>query len=527
MQRGKLFSLAAIAGGLVVVAYAKPVHAQAAAAEYIQIVLDQTGSMNQSGQDLGDGRPHGTTFDNAISGAQAWVQTDQTGAAGSTGSFRTVQRAYSIWTFKDDNCCGGTQTGLKKIWPLSTSNDCTEGNTRSNFEASTGYCLFDAGTAVPYGSLLTTLDSLRVQQAGVSNSGDPNHLLSPIALPAGTPPGGASFDPQFGLGPNTPLASSLTDAVEHLDLTATTKNRIIIFESDGGENFSNLPWGGAAATTFPSGNTFNTGVLDWGFGPSTSPTPWEINVLRRITRLGASLPIACTPPDIACLGPNQVPDGNIIGQGPVKSPSLGGTDAVPAGMTWRIDILYAICDPNFPQVLPCVSTSASRTTTSPFKLAALTNAKVAKATPSPFQLAALTGSLFPVSPMPLILAQSTTTTATRHPSIAADELSFFTALGHVTPKSSFRAIVRDPTVKFGTTHKLAGDVDDSGCVDGADFSEVTQSDVYFQRAVLPNQLAIRCDLNADGWVNRQDAQIVLNNWGHGCINPVGPKPKIP
>ena len=113
------------------------------------------------------------------------------------------------------------------------------------------------------------------------------------------------------------------------------------------------------------------------------------------------------------------------------------------------------------------------------------------------------------------------------PLIDTNEFLFFQGLGHVNSKSSFRAITSDSSVHFGVSHRLTGDVDDSGCVDHADFAEVTQSDIYHQRAVLPLELATRADLNHDGWVTKADAAIVIANWGHGCINGAGKPPALP
>ena len=121
----------------------------------------------------------------------------------------------------------------------------------------------------------------------------------------------------------------------------------------------------------------------------------------------------------------------------------------------------------------------------------------------------------------------TTIAAPGVPLIDTNEFLFFQALGHVNSKSTFRAITSDSSVHFGTSHKLTGDIDDSGCVDHADFAEITQKDIYHQRAVLPLELATRADLNHDGWVTKADAAIVIANWGKGCINGAGPKPALP
>ena len=128
---------------------------------------------------------------------------------------------------------------------------------------------------------------------------------------------------------------------------------------------------------------------------------------------------------------------------------------------------------------------------------------------------------------PITTTGQTTIAAPGVPLIDTNEFLFLQALGHVNSKSTFRAITSDSSVHFGTSHKLTGDVDDSGCVDHADFAEVTQKDIYHQRAVLPLELATRANLNHDGWVTKADAAIVIANWGHGCINGAGTAPALP
>jgi hypothetical protein len=474
-----------VTGTLGVAVLASSARAQTAAADdYISIVLDQTGSMNDIGVDEGTGVTSSLTmFDNAVSGAQNWVSTDQ-------ALFSKRRRAYAIFTFKDDTCCGGTQgssttdlnlTQLRQVWPRSTSPDCNS-STHGTYENSTGYCLFNANDVNPYAFLLTTLDGLRPAQTTAAGpvGGDPNGDLLPIQ--GGT--GGATFDTAaFGLGPNTPLADSFCDALERLQILngATTKQKIFIFESDGGEDFSTSACSGPSGGLAGGSTSFSFSVADIGLTAGS----WQDNTMRRATRLVSFSPV------LGGLAANQVEDKMAINKGAINYSATA--DNVPPNMAWRFDIFFSICDSAFPALAPCNPITPAAA------LAQFAPAATASAAPAP--------------------------TITN--SISADELEFFTAAGHVNSKSSFRAFTRDPRVKFGTTHKLAGDVDDSGCVDHADFSIVTQSDVYFQRAVQPLQIAIRADLNADGWVNRQDAAIVLANWGKGCINPVGPKPAIP
>ena len=107
------------------------------------------------------------------------------------------------------------------------------------------------------------------------------------------------------------------------------------------------------------------------------------------------------------------------------------------------------------------------------------------------------------------------------------EIELFRARpGSSTPRSAYKEIVTisgQPTV-YGVDHKVAGDLDDSGCSDIADYRIITQRDVWLKRAVRPLEIAIRADLNRDGWVDQLDLNVLLANWGRGCINPVQPPP---
>jgi len=104
--------------------------------------------------------------------------------------------------------------------------------------------------------------------------------------------------------------------------------------------------------------------------------------------------------------------------------------------------------------------------------------------------------------------------------ISANLTSFFQGLADTTG-GSFIPVYTAPGTVYGVNHLRAGDVDDSGCADGADLSIIGQSDIYGAQAVAPNQLAIRADLNKDGWVTSGDKAVLLapENWGEGCANP--------
>jgi hypothetical protein len=87
--------------------------------------------------------------------------------------------------------------------------------------------------------------------------------------------------------------------------------------------------------------------------------------------------------------------------------------------------------------------------------------------------------------------------------------------------------VRVPASSLGVKHKIAGDVDDNGCVDDTDLYFLTNQAVWLSRAIPPAVDAVRADLNRDGWVNQKDAAILLSTWGKGCGKKAGKKPPLP
>ena len=126
------------------IGYTGRAQAAVAGVQYIMILLDQTGSMSTVSNSGA-----GTTFwDDAVSGAQAWV-------AATAGLHRSPlpRRAYAVWTFFDTKCCGNgaPQDGAMQVWPVLTndgqstsSTDCGT-STDSFFDTSTGFCVFNAG----------------------------------------------------------------------------------------------------------------------------------------------------------------------------------------------------------------------------------------------------------------------------------------------------------------------------------------------------------------------------------------------
>jgi hypothetical protein len=109
-------------------------------------------------------------------------------------------------------------------------------------------------------------------------------------------------------------------------------------------------------------------------------------------------------------------------------------------------------------------------------------------------------------------------------SMGLSEFALFKGLGNSTPQATFNEFAGSPDVVYGKNHALAGDVDDSGCTDIADYNIITQEDVFGQRAVLPLEIAVRADITRDGWVNFQDLDLLFDHWGEGCLNATGTPP---
>jgi hypothetical protein len=57
---------------------------------------------------------------------------------------------------------------------------------------------------------------------------------------------------------------------------------------------------------------------------------------------------------------------------------------------------------------------------------------------------------------------------------------------------------------------------------------MTAKEIWYGRALPPDENAVHADLNRDGWVNQKDATILLSTWGKGCAKgTVGKKPPLP
>ena len=273
---------------------------------------------------------------------------------------------------------------------------------------------------------------------------------------------------------NTPLAESLCLAVEKLQASAHDRTKILLLETDGGEGSSASACAGFGSVPL-TGNQFNKKVEGWGLTIGS----WQETFLRRLSRIGRF------PPRLDDPRANAAQEKAAVSF--VRGVLLPG-EKLPTSFQFRTDLHYAICDPANPSSSPC--SEPNRSADSPSR-----------------DLSTKGGPV--------------------RPSIHPGELSFFKGLAQIAPNSSVHELVRVPAASLGVKHKIAGDVDDSGCVDEADLKLMTSKEVWLTRALAPAQDAVRADLNRDGWVNQKDAAIVLSTWAKGCGKSAGKKPALP
>jgi hypothetical protein len=458
--------------------------------EFNLILLDRTGSMITS---TGSSTTRWTDgLDSAINMINTMDLSDT-----------SVQRAYAIWDFRlgagttngDPN-----QTNAAPVWPKSDT-DCKAvcstckmiSLTSSDASITNNYCDFtNSGITDPYTNLIALLNGYKT---------DPNRMPDPN-----------------GNG-RTPLSDSFCRVMNQIRSTASTVTQIITLETDGLENQSSLGDCGnysveSSVANFISDPTFTwqKTVADWGMSAASGSglpdaidstvTPgggsWEARVVRRALRL-------------------TTPSSKDATAHYINYPSPTTTEKAQTNIAWRIGAHYT----TFNNSLTAAATSATPTVMAVY---GGDTRDIDLRSPQQFSAPAVAG-----------LTASTTASATSTVtiSIPQSELSLFRLMaspsfstkGKSASRSAFQAVTLLPGQTYGTYHKLAGDVDDSGCTDGADYSILTQKDVWRQRALPPNQIAMRADLNKDGWVNEADRSILLAHWGEGCINKPGPAPK--
>jgi hypothetical protein len=92
-------------------------------------------------------------------------------------------------------------------------------------------------------------------------------------------------------------------------------------------------------------------------------------------------------------------------------------------------------------------------------------------------------------------------------------LTFFKGMATVSTKGVFKTVTvaADGTVAT----RIPGDVDYSGCVGNADYTELVQW--YGQQVSATHPHSYWADLNGDGWVDYADYTILVANWGTGGV----------
>lgn len=109
-------------------------------------------------------------------------------------------------------------------------------------------------------------------------------------------------------------------------------------------------------------------------------------------------------------------------------------------------------------------------------------------------------------------SSATSTPYTSEPTLN-QALAFYGGLTKNTRGGKFRAVTVDAS--GAVTTRIPGDVDFSGCVGNADYSELVQ---WYGQAVSPSHPhSYWADLNGDGWVDYLDYLILYNNWGTGGV----------
>jgi len=297
------------------------------------------------------------------------------------------------------------------------------------------------------------------------------------------------FTQQPDFGPNTPLADGLCSQLNTAHDEASGDDQFTIrLLSDGNESGSFFDGSGAVGGSIGECFQFNSGdivheptdkLFDATLADAGLSTSWQRNVYRRSYYTESTWKSTVVP---------------------------ANPETLESRFNIAVDIL-AVYSTN-PVPLPN-QLMASRYFTVP------TNSDGGPAETLQYQFFSTLASEEPVTPAQLGLPDYVDLNV-----ISANLTSFFQGLAETTG-GSFIPVYTPPGTVYGVNHVRAGDVDDSGCADGADLSIIGQSDIYGAQAVAPNQLAIRADLNKDGWVTSGDKAVLLapENWGEGCANP--------
>lgn len=387
-----------------------------------------------------------------------WAESIKAAKSAIAGNSKATDIAYGIWTFKQSD----TQNGPVQLWPLVQADCPTQANFES-FVAPSGqtsrFCKLNG--AIQFPTVTNKLDSIGVD---------------PLQIP---------HDDWL-----TPLADSLCTVMEGISSSGLTTKKTFVFESDAGENVSSLTCLGVGDTLAPAAWSYKSTASDeWGMTIDS----WQAKVTRKLYRFNQGL-------ETGAVIKNGV-------QQRLPNTDKASVDAILAAfnVAWLVDVHYEL----YPPAQMMMAPSALSFSLAPQRITDTGVTQLLQASQS--------SSLLMAAPQAAAAAPAASV-----PSMGAGELNFFKALGKSTPRSKFREIVTAPGVVYGVTHKLLGDVDDSGCTDQADLNIIKQQDVWLQRAVLPLQIAIRADVTRDGWVDQADKNLVVSKWGQGCVNPVRP-----
>jgi hypothetical protein len=443
--------LSIVLGVVASAAYAAPALAADPVADYVTVILDQTGSMLDE-----------------TNGVTRWVDAVKAarGVIAVPAYANSTTTAYGVWTFKQ----GDGQNGTKQIWPLAAA-DCPP-DTEFRQVGTTG---------------------------NFSNYCQPTDPISHADVLA-------KFDGFTTLTPQgewlTPLADTLCATMQSIFASVgAITNKTIVFESDAGENVSTADCSGDGNSLTPVPWTYLTNVPngnEWGM----SLASWQAKVVRKLDKFNQPLATAVATPL-----PNTTET--------VFKTKLRDTYKV----TWNVGVHYKLYPENLNTMSAMSGPSSSMQLFTPSEITDTTVNQMLQAPPT--RVTITTKASKATATMAAVAASSTS----YYSSMPATDLAFFKALGTSTTKSKFREVATIDGTVFGTYHRLPGDVDDSGCTDQADLNIIKQRDVWLQRAVLPLQIAIRADVSRDGWVDKDDVNVVVSNWAQGCINPVRP-PKL-
>jgi len=393
-----------------------------------------------------------------VATSNRWLESIKAAKSAIAANSKATTIAYGIWGFKQN----ATQNGPAQIWPLVAA-DCS-GATLETITSATGQKSFfcDVTTAKQFDALTTKLDAI---------GKEPTQIPQDDWL--------------------TPLADSLCGMMENISSSGVTAKKTFVFESDAGENVSSSTCLGLGDTKAPAAWTYQTTATDeWGMDLDS----WQAKVTRKLYRFNQGLTTGAVTKAGA-----QV-------RLPSTDKAAVDTALAAYNVAWLVDVHYELYPPA--QAMMLAAPTAASFSVAPQRI---TDTGVNQLLQAP------QASLFMSAPTAAAAASSAGV-----PSMPASDLNFFKALGKSTPRSKFREIVTDPSAVFGVTHKLLGDVDDSGCTDQADLNIIKQQDVWLQRAVQPLQIAIRADVTRDGWVDQADKDLVVKKWAQGCINPVRP-----